>query len=198
MRGAERGFTLVEMLVALAIFGMLASSAVVLLGVAVRAQETADAKLEGAAALRRAGAMLAADLAQAAPRIHRDSGGMPHPAFVGGEGQEVLIALVRRGWDNHGGAARSSLQKVEYRLAEDRIERIAYPMVDGAAPLAPVPLVAGVRTAGLRFRDADGQWRERWDPSNPAALPRAVELVIEAEGVGRLRQLFLARSGAGE
>ncbi|MFN3945448.1 MAG: type II secretion system minor pseudopilin GspJ [Allosphingosinicella sp.] len=192
----ESGFTLVEMLIALMIFGMLAGSSVVLLGFAMRAQETADTRLDGAAALRRLGALMGADLAQAAPRINRAESGEMRPAFIGtrGEAGQPLLAFVRRGWDHGGADERPAIQKVEYRLTAGRLERVAWPMVDGAAPMEPVALVDGVRGLRLRFRDEAGNWHVAWNPEDPTLLPRAVELALDLGQGHVVRQLFLAGS----
>ena len=192
----SNGFTLVELLVSLLIFGMLAAAAVAMLSFSVRAQEVAGDRLDDLAALRRAAALIAADLGQAAPRVHRDEAGLKRPAFLGGSGEgAVLIAFVRRGWENVDAEPRASLQRVEYRLAGDRLERRAWPRVDGAAPMAPIVLLDGVRRLRLRYRDREGAWRDRWDPTDPADLPLAVELVLDGEATGTTRQLFLAGRG---
>jgi general secretion pathway protein J len=188
-RSAEHGFTLVELMVSLLIFGMLAAAGVSLLSFSVKAQDAADARLGELAAVRRAGALLAGDLAQAAPRVSRDEAGATRPAFVGAS---AALAFVRRGWENVEEARRPSLQKVEYRLAHGRLERLSYPLVDGAAPRRPVTMLEGVHSLALRYRDKQGRWRDRWDPTRIDELPRAVEMVIDVEGSGRLRQLFLA------
>jgi general secretion pathway protein J len=196
-RGDARGFTLVELLVSLFIFGLISAAGVALLSFSVRAQEVADERLDELAELRRASALLAGDLGQAAPRLARDEAGHSWPAFAGGSGagEGLALALVRRGWENVDGLARPSLQKVEYRLAGGRLERRAYPLVDGAAPLPAVAMLDGVRRLRLRYRDERGEWRDRWDPSDPAALPLAVELELDAEGSGLTRQLFLTGRG---
>src|SRR3546814_4311505 len=95
------------------------------------------------------------------------------PAVVGGNGQEgdVALALVRRGWDNPDGASRASLQKVEYRLVEDRLERTAYRYLDGAEAMATATVLGGIETLSLRYRDEEGAWRERWDPTGTTDLP---------------------------
>jgi general secretion pathway protein J len=136
--------------------------------------------------------LLAGDLAQAAPRMTRDGAGTSRPAFqgVGGEQGGVALAFVRRGWENLDETPRASLQRVEYSLTDGRLERRVYPRLDGAAALPATTLVDGVRRIRLRYRDREGTWRERWDPTRPNELPRAVELVIDAEGSGTTRQLF--------
>src|SRR5690348_16195565 len=110
---SRNGFTLVELLVALTIFALLSAAGVTLLSFSVRAQASSDERLERLAEIRRAGALLTSDLAQAAPRISRDETGAVKPALVGGSGQgeALLLSLVRRGWENYDGSARPSLQK---------------------------------------------------------------------------------------
>lgn len=189
-KAGVQGFTLVEMLIALAIFGMITAAGVALLSLTVRTQETSARLLDELGAVRRTGALLAADLALAAPRIRRDGDGRPRPAFEGGAGDgALLIALVRRGADEEG------VRRIEYRLAAGRIERLSFAAVDGAGGAETAPLLDGVRRARLRYRDRDGGWRARWDPTDPARLPVAVELVTDSEGRGVLRQLFLVGSG---
>lgn len=195
-RRPEGGFTLVELVVALFIFGVLAAAGVSLLAFSVRAQGAAGERLDEVAAVRRVGAILTADLAQAAPRLTRDAAGEQQVAFVGGTGRkgEIALAFVRRGWANSNNAPRASLQKVEYRLVEDRIERRAFPMLDGADPQRPATIISGVRSLAFRYRTG-ADWRERWNATRPGALPRAVEAVIDIEGIGPVRQLFLTGTG---
>jgi general secretion pathway protein J len=192
---ARNGFTLIEMLIALIIFGMITAAGVTLLTLTVRTQETSERLLDTVSALRRTGALLNADLALAAPRVHRNGDGQPVAAFTGGNGGEALLmAFVRRGWEDEN-AFRSSLQRVEYRLREGRLERWRYDAVDGAGHAVAMPLLEGVRRVQLRYRDRDGSWRDRWDPTDAARLPTAVEMVSDSEGQGQVRQLFLVGSG---
>lgn len=190
----RNGFTLVELLVSLFIFGMLAAASVGLLSFSVRAQEAADARLDSLAEFRRAGALMTGDLAQAAARPTRDPAGRGRPAFIGssGESNGLLLAFVRRGWENVDEAPRPSLQRVEYHLEGGRLERRGAPRLDGAATLSPTTVLTGVRSLRLRYRDKEGAWRERWDPTDPSELPHAVELAMDAQGSGQTRQLFLA------
>jgi general secretion pathway protein J len=190
-RRPQPGFTLVELLVALLIFGLLSAAGAGLLRFGVDARQRTGERLDRLASIVRTRALLTADLAQAAPRVWRDNGGASQPAFAS---DGTRLALVRRGWSNDAGAARASLQRVEYRLAADRLERSAAPMLDGSEWGPPALLIGGVGTMRLRFF-ADGAWRDRWDPLAANALPEAVELTLGASGVPEIRQLFLVGPG---
>ncbi|WP_226372583.1 type II secretion system minor pseudopilin GspJ [Allosphingosinicella flava] len=190
-RNTETGFTLVELLVALFIFGLLAATGVVLLSFSVRAEDNAATRMEEVSRMRRLGTLLTGDLAQAMRRVSRDENAALRPAFAGSASGGPLLAFVRAGWDNPEGAPRASLQKVEYRLSGNRLERVAYPHVDGAAPLPPMVLAEDVRSVRLRFRDENGAWLDRWIVDNAYAMPRVVELEIVTGREGVVRQLFL-------
>jgi general secretion pathway protein J len=80
---------------------------------------------------------------------------------------------------------------VQYSFEGGELRRRAFPFVDGAAPGEPVAVARGVTGLRLRYRDRRGEWRDRWDPNRLNEMPLAVELVIEVEGSGSIRQLFL-------
>ena len=195
-RPTELGFTLVELVVALFVFGLLASAGMALLGFSVRAQGAAGERLDEIAAIRRVSAIMTADLAQAAPRISRAPSGAVEVAFFGSAGgnRAVALAFTRRGWENPYGLPRASLQKVQYRLVDDRLERRSAPMLDGAEPGPPATIIRGVKSLSLRYR-IGGEWRQRWDAVRPDALPRAVEVVLDVDGIGPVRQVFQTGTG---
>jgi general secretion pathway protein J len=192
----ERGFTLVEMLIALAIFGILTAGGVALLSFSVTAQDMADRQLHTLTAIRRAGSLMTADMGQAVGRPWRDGEGRQQPAFFAGpSGDTSLLVLVRGGWDNPDDLPRSDLQRVEYRFQNGRLLRIGYASVDGGGAATVTTMIDEVQQVQLRFRDREGQWQAEWAPRDPTELPVAVELIVASARFGPVRQLFRVGSG---
>ena len=191
-RGRDSGFTLIEVMISLMIFGMLAAAGVALLSFSVRAQSATGAKLDDIQALNRLSSALSADLAQAETRQARNEAGDLLPAFVGETGSSMtpMLRFVRGGWSNLDAARRPGEQKVEYRLTGGVLQRIAYPMLDGAGPLPPVAMLDHVRQVSLRYR-LGGAWSDTWQETPLAALPQAMEMRLVRDDGVEFRQLFL-------
>jgi general secretion pathway protein J len=188
---AEHGFTLIELMIALFIFGMIAAAGVSLLAFSVKAQETTKARLADIAASERLSALLSADLAQVVPRISRDERGAPVPAFR--SDSNVLISYVRSGWGGSG-ITHNGLQRVEWRLVDGQLVRAAADRTDGIATGTPNVMAADVAQVRLRFRDKDG-WRDRWDATQASAVPRALELTVTPKHGPPLTRLFIVGTG---
>jgi general secretion pathway protein J len=188
------GFTLVELLIAMLIFGLLSAAATALLSFGIDARSRTAARLGALSDIVRLRALVTNDLAQAAPRPWRDSNGTRQTAFTGNNGAGPLMGFVRRGWRNDSGAARASLQRVEYRLAQGRLERLSAPMLDGASLLPPAVLLEDVSAIQVRFF-SDGQWLSNWQPDAVDAMPTAVELTVITRREPQLRQVFLVGPG---
>lgn len=187
----ECGFTLIEVMIALLIFSMIAVAGVAILSFSVRAGAAGAARLDGAAALQRTMSVLSADLAQAVNRPSRDVAGVMQPAFTGDAGG---IRLVRGGWSNLDDAPRPSLQKVSYRLADGGLQRIAWPRLDGAEPLPAATLMSGIKNLRFRFRRA-GAWSDRWDGLPDQPLPDAAEIVVARRDGVQFRALLAVGTG---
>lgn len=188
-----KGFTLVEMMVALLIFGLISAAGVAVMSFSVDSQKIVRVRTHRIGELQRARSALKADLAQAALRTVRDEAGRPVGRAFGGGEQEVggpMLQLVRRGWDNPDADPRASLQAVEYRLHEGRLERRARPALDGAAYGPPQVLLSGVREGRVAFR-VRGEWIEALPNGPQQPLPQAVRLDLTLEDFGPLSQLFL-------
>jgi general secretion pathway protein J len=194
-----KGFTLVEMLVALFIFSLLAAAGVGALRFTADNQAVVEEHAMRLASFQRTRAILKSDLAQGAERWTRDEQGRPiREAFYGGNPDTglALLRFVRRGWDNPDHEPRPSLQYVEYRVTEGRLERRARLGLDGDALSEPQILLEGVRAAAVSFLWGD-QWIETLPGGPIDPLPQAVRLDLEIDGFGAVTQLFLVTGEAG-
>ena len=194
-----KGFTLVEMLVALFIFALIAAAGVSIMRFTVDNQMVIRAHAERLAQFQRARAILKSDLTQAAARRTRAADGQAiREAFYGGDVASglPLLRFVRRGWENPDVQPRASAQYVEYRLVEGRLERAARAGLDGGRLGTPQVLVDHVRLAKILFL-----WHGQWIPALPGGpddpLPQAVRLDMALDGIGAVSQLFAVTGEAG-
>ena len=191
-RPSEAGFTLVELLVALAIFALISVAGVTLLRSGSDTQIAVKARLEELSRANRLANALESDLAQAIARPVRDQAGQPVPAFTQSDAGTpgALFGFVRAGWSNFDDAPRAGLQRVVYAIEGTALKRISWPMLDGAGQDDAATMVENISSATVRFRDDKGEWRSDWTATDATALPRAVELRLTMEGKPELRMLF--------
>lgn len=187
----ETGFTLVEVMVALLAFALMAAAGVALLSAAVATRDSVSASAKALADLQRARTLMAADIGQAAARRVREADGRPEPQAFAPDAEGALLRLTRTGWINPAGEARASLQLVEYRVVEGRLERRFFGRLDGARPAPVQVLLTGVRDARVTFL-SQGAETAAWAPTPDRPLPDAVRVTLTLPRYGVVSQLFLA------
>ena len=203
----ERGFTLIEVLVALAITGLVAVLVYGALSSAIGASESTRQQAERLQTLDRLFQLLQRDIAQAVkrPGINRD--GERQPAFSGGVDGAGLLLLTRGGWPNSRQQQRSDLQRVRYRWDGNTLWRDYWLHTDRGPLEEPIstPLATDLKAIRLRFLDGSagsaaadsGQWRQRWLAREAGdRLPAAVEVVVELPAWGEVRRLFVLPANA--
>lgn len=184
------GFTLVEMLVALVVFAIIAAAGVALLRNSVDMQAAVERRLADVGAATRLRAVLASDISQAAAPAFPDGAA---PAFAGTAGE---LTLLRLGWTDTSAVGRPELQAVHWTVAGDRLVRRAGPGGTSAAPDAEAVLTRGVAAARFRYRGRDGGWSDGWSPAaGSEALPAAIELVVQRRGEPEVAMIFALPDG---
>ena len=208
---AARGFTLVEVLIALAITAFVAAVAYTSLSTVITGVESARAGAERTQAINRTFMLLSRDLRQFVERPVRDEFGDTEPALSGGEAARFALSFTRAGWHNPNALPRSHVQRVNYRFEDQALWRESYPVLDRAGDTegTPVRLLDDVDYLELAFLGSvdqlrlgrgtnvdTRQWPENWvvDTSDPDALPRppvAIEVTLGLADLGEITRLYV-------
>jgi general secretion pathway protein J len=192
----QGGFTLLELLVALAIFSLIAVMAYGGLETVLNQQAQTEVNAEGLEALQKTYLVIQRDIEQAVPRPIRNEFGDEQGPLVG----TTLFQLTRGGWNNPVDQPRSTLQRVGYSLEERQLIRYAWTVLDRAQDSEPVrqPLADDIESLQVRYLDGNGNWQEQWPPmqtgQNPVPVtldfPRAIEMTLKHARFGTLVWLF--------
>lgn len=203
----ERGFTLIEVLVALALTALVAMLAYGALSSAISAGDSTQEEAQRLQDLDRAFQLLQRDLGQVLKRPVQNGYGEKQPAFAGAVAGDGLLEFTRAAWPNSRQQQRSDLQRVYYRWDGSVLWRDYWLHTDrgpGSEPVS-VALSRDLKSIRLRFLDGaagsaavdSGQWRDSWLAQDSAdRLPAAVEVVVDMEAWGEVRRLFVLPANA--
>jgi general secretion pathway protein J len=191
----QRGFTLVEMLVALTIFALMSVLAYRGLATVMQTREhlTEDNRRWRDIALTLA--QLELDMGLAVDRPVRGNGDLPLPALVGNpqtvNADDAQLSFSRMGmaWQT---SVLADVQRHGYRLNNGTLEQLVWPVLDRAPLSEPVVnvLLERVNRFELRYLDGSGNWQPRWPLSGMTALPAALEVVLELDGGTTVTRVF--------
>ncbi|MFK8018072.1 MAG: type II secretion system minor pseudopilin GspJ [Gammaproteobacteria bacterium] len=195
---SSKGFTLIEVLVSIAITAIIMSVAVSAIRGAARQRDQIGETMDRFKEIQRAVQLLTRDLSQVQPRSVRDIIGNDRvPALTtGGDGGGV--EMTTGGWSNPGGLRRSVLQRIGYQIDEDTLYRVQWPVLDRTQGTLPIrrPLLEGILALQMRFFDSSGDDSEDWPPlsgtdgqSGFSVRPKAVEFTFELEDYGVISRL---------
>jgi general secretion pathway protein J len=192
------GFTLVEVLVALLIVGIMSALGYGTYRQARITAERTEESLKRTREIELGLHVIAQDFAEMVPRPVRDPLGQSRlPALRGAIGTPTLVDLTRGGWSNTAGTQRSTLQRVSYQLVKDVFKRSYQTVLDPTSNNQPVvqDLLTNVKSVQLNYLDANLNWSPQWPAptlTGPQTLwtrPVAVEIIIEFNDWGKVRRL---------
>jgi general secretion pathway protein J len=195
----DDAFTLIEVLVSLAIFAILATLAYGALSQTLDSADLLNERMDRLQAIQRTMRLLSEDLLTLSPRPIRDELGDGFAPALDTDFQSgFALELTHGGWSNPIVLPRSTLQRSAYRIEEDELIRYHWTVLDRtlANEALSVTLLDGVESILFRFLQANGEWVEQWPPRNrPGALgarerPRAVEIILTLSGEGEIRRLL--------
>lgn len=193
---APKGFTLVELLVALAIFAVMAVAAYRGLSVMLDARERIEQENQKWRGMALFFARLENDLGAVLERPVRGTSDLLLPAFSGRPvavaPDEAQLAFTRIGYGGQAGALAAP-QRIGYRLRGEAVELLTWEVLDQAPRSSPVASAAldGVTQFDLRYLDRNGGWQQQWPPAGQdGGLPSAVEVRVKLRGGEEARRVF--------
>jgi general secretion pathway protein J len=196
-RGKGNGFTLIEVIIAMSIFAILAILSYSGLHSVIMSKTNTEASLERLQELQMTMLTLSSDLQQISSRDAHDAlGGSLHKLST--QSSEYLIEFTRSGWRNPANLPRSSLQRVAYQLKDDALIRIYWPHIDRADDEQRVErtLIHNIESLDIQFLNADNEWKEDWPSASaltssaPTALPTAIDVRLKMNDWGEIRRLI--------
>ncbi len=194
----QQGFTLIEIMVAVAIFAVMSVMAWGALSRSLTDAEMLTARMDRLQAIQRSVRFLVTDLSQAAPRsVRNELGDTQVPAILSSLTGDFALQLTHGGWNNPAGLPRGSQQRSAYRLEEDELVRYHWTVLDRTYSNQPVAtiLLDDVESLFFLFYDDNGTSSDTWPPqtsvgaSSTRVRPRAVEMVLTLNDIGEITRL---------
>lgn len=194
----QRAFTLIEVLVSLAIFGILSALAYGALSQTLLSAEMLNERMDRLQAIQKTMRHLSQDFIQLAPRpVRLELGDSIGPALQSDLRSEFAVELTHGGWSNPVALPRGTLQRSAYRLEEDELVRYYWNVLDRTLNNEPiaVTILDGVESLKLSYLAESGDSIEQWPPpSAPGPLglrqrPRAVEIILTLQDEGEIRRI---------
>ena len=193
----QAGMTLIEVLVAMAIFAIMGAVASLLLRQTLAISELLGERMDRLQSIQRTMTALSSEMLQAAPRPVRAELGNDEPALQSSFSAEFALQLTHNGWPNSSGVPRSTQRRTAYRIEDDELIRYHWNVLDRTVNNVPVTtvLLEQVDSLTFRFLLANNEWTDQWPPvaaaaaANSSALPRAVEITLVLPDEGELTRV---------
>ncbi len=190
-----KGFTLLELLVAMAVVAIIGALALGGLNEVIRQQTIAQERADRWREIQFAMRIIAQDLAQIHPRPMREEFGESWlPSILVDPSAQYDFELSRGGWANPTALPRGSVLRVAYVAEDDVLVRFHWSVMDRTSATPPIrtELLTGVEQIEVLMLDANGEQHLLWPPlamnglDRLVARPRVVEFHIELEDFGRV------------
>jgi general secretion pathway protein J len=212
-----RGFTLLELLVALFITAILFAMGYGALSQALTSRKEVEEQSARLSAIQQAMRVMEQDIELMQPRPARDPLGNGYEAALvvsqnaasdnsatstDSAAQGVaLLSFTRGGWANPAGLPRSELQRVSYLLRDGKLIRQHLPVMDTTAATSVVEreLLDKVDALSFEYMDEAFSWSRTWPTpgmmmSTPQELwrarPIAIRIVLSLKDTGVLTRII--------
>jgi general secretion pathway protein J len=199
----QKGFTLLELVVAIAIFAVL--SVLSYSGLRSMLDTRARLRIEARhlSELQSAMALMGRDFQQLAKRDVRVQFHTTKPYLSWQPALEGRVEITRNGWRNPGGRVRSSLQRVAWELEEENLYRLSWPILDRTDDEDPyrTKILSGIESFNIEL--FHNKWHEQWPPTENTSSqpglqsqasqtpPKAVRITIDYLDWGKIQRIYI-------
>ena len=193
-----RGFTLIEILVAVAVLAIMAVAAYAGLNAIIKSRETSRTQMHAFLQLQLAMVTLTRDLEQAVARPVHTSSGEIKPGMLGGDNDVPVLLFTRSGRPNPLDEPRSSLERVGYGIDNGNLVRYSYPVLDRVIVQAPQRkvLLKHVSSLTVSFMDQFAHISSNWPPLNASPHqydridPIAITVTLDTRRWGKIKRII--------
>lgn len=200
MISRQKGFTLLEMLVSLALFSVIYMVAYGALSNILNGSQALNAEQEKWQQLDIVFTLMQEDLGFATERKIRDKSGFMSPALRGQPTDSRAESLPTLEFSRAGIRVLSTdketgIRRVAYRLRDGVLYREMWPTLDRKYDSTPVDdrLLAEVTEFDMRFLNREGEWLTSWPDERHKAeiLPVAIDVTINTRKGDEINRKFL-------
>ncbi len=198
----QHAFTLLEIIVAMAIAALIGVAALSLLDNATEASQDIKERGDRYNQIERALLFISNDIQQLAPRKFRDEFGDKKNNLISDDSiGKTHLSFTRLGRRNPAQLARSNLEKLTYLVEDETLQRISFAYPDGmnADQGLNRTLLDAVESLKVNFYDGE-QWNDYWPiddgqieqaSTNVSTLPVAIRISLKLKDLGLVERLFL-------
>lgn len=189
----QKGFTLLEILIALFVFTIVAMIMVSALHTALTTQSVTEKNAARFNQLQIAMLLISRDFEQIIDRPIINAAGTQEPALYG---TNTDIQFTHAGLANPlGELNRSTLQRTHYFLRKNSLVRETWPELDQTRHTLSSQRLLLQEVSDLRFQylDQKGKFQNVWPAPDQAdtSLPKAIRISITIKNMGKISQLYI-------
>jgi len=186
------GFTLLELLIALFIFTLVAVILTGILHTVFTAQSATEKQSNRLASLQIAMLLLSRDVEQIINRPIYNAKNLTEPAIIG---TPTSLTFTHGGFANpQSQLPRSTLQRTQYSLENNYFIRSTWAVLDQTSHSLPAKRILLSRVTDLQFEylDDHNQFQQNWPPADKktAIFPRGIRVSLTLAKWGKLSQFY--------
>ena len=189
---SNRGFTLLEILIALFIFTIVSMMMSSGLRAVMNSQAVTEKQADKLANLQLSLLLLSRDIEQAINRPVTAAKGNIEQSLIG---TPMSVTFTHAGFANpEGQLARSTLQRTQYVFAKNTMVRNTWQVLDQTAKTLPQSRILLDNVSDLRFEylNLQGKFSNHWPEDNlsQSALPKGIRVHLTIKNWGSITQFY--------